>query len=98
MKKFSRTQNFNKTNVKDIPDDKSIVYKIKNTQGKNLYTGIASRYRGQDRLLEHKNITREKIPGGTKFQIMQVKNKDIAESIENKIIQKEKPKYNQELK
>ncbi len=96
MKKFSPTKNFNKTNVERMPDDKSIVYKMKNASGENLYTGIAGRHRGQERLLEHLNNPKEKIPGGTKFQTLQVANKDIAKKIEKQIIKKEDPEYNQQ--
>jgi len=63
-----------------------------------LYTGIAGRGRGQDRLLEHKEIRKEKIEGATKFQIAQVKTKDIAEKIEKQIIRKEEPKFNEQNK
>jgi len=70
MKKFSNTKNFTKQNIGKIPEDKAIIYKIKNNAGKNLYTGIAGRGRPQDRLIEHKDIKNEKIPGGTKFQYM----------------------------
>lgn len=95
MPKFSRTQKFTKTNIEKVPENKAIVYKIKNPAGTNLYTGIAGRGRGQDRLEEHKYLKREKIPGGTRFQFAQVKNKDRAELIEKQIIKKERPKFNE---
>ncbi len=43
MPKFSRTQKFTKENIQNVPKDKSIVYKLKNAGGENLYTGIADR-------------------------------------------------------
>ena len=98
MVKFSKTQKFTKENIKKLPENKAIVYKIKNTARENLYTGIAGRRRGQDRLLEHKEIKKEKIPGGTQFQFAQVKNKDRAEQIEKQVIRKEKPKFNEQNK
>jgi len=94
MVKFNRTQKFTKSNIERIPEDKAIVYKIKNSMGENLYTGIAGRGRGQDRLLEHKELRREAILGGTRFQIAQTKTKDRAEQIEKQIIKKEQPKFN----
>jgi hypothetical protein len=94
MVKFSKTQKFTKENVFKVPENKAIVYKIKNSDGKNLYTGIAGRGRGQDRLIEHKELKREKIDGGTRFQYAQVKTKDRAEKIEKQIIKKEEPKFN----
>ncbi len=98
MVKFNRTQKFTKANIEKAPRDKSIVYKLKNTTGKNLYTGIAGRGRTQDRLLEHKELKREKIPGATQFQFAQVKNKDRAEQVEKQIIRKEQPKFNEQNK
>lgn len=94
MVKFNRTQKFSKVNIEKVPKDKAIVYKIKNSAGKNLYTGIAGRGRVQDRLLEHKELKREKISGATQFQFTQRKTKEIAEKIEQKIINKEKPRFN----
>lgn len=94
MTKFKNTQKFTKTNIGKVPENKAIIYKIKNSKGDNLYTGIAGRNRGQDRLNEHKNLPKEKISGGTKFQYIQVKNKDIAERVEKQIIKKEQPKFN----
>lgn len=96
MTKFSRTQKFTKENIKEVPKDKAIIYKIKNPKGENLYTGIAGRGRVQDRLMEHKTLKRELIPGGTRFQFVQVKNKDRAEQIEKQIIKKEDPKFNKQ--
>ncbi len=95
---FGRSKSFTKSNIKDIPDNKAVVYKIKNDSGKNLYTGIAGRGRVQERLLEHKELKREVIPGGTKFQITQVQNKDRAKILEKQIIRKEQPKFNEQNK
>jgi len=98
MVKFNRTQKFTKENIENVPKDKAIVYKIKNIGGDNLYTGVAGRGRVQDRLMEHKELKRESIPGGTRFQVAQAKNKDRAEQIEKQIIRKEQPKFNEQNK
>jgi len=98
MIKFNRIQKFTKENIKKVPKNKTIVYKIKDSKGRNLYTGIAGRGRVQDRLIEHKVLKRELIPGGTHFQFTQVKNKDRAKQIEKQIIKKEKPKFNKQNK
>lgn len=74
------------------------MYKIKNQANKNLYTGIAGRGRVQERLLEHKEKVGEKIPGGTRFQIASVKNKEVALKIEKRIIKDEHPKFNEQNK
>lgn len=95
---FSRSKSFTKANIQNVPDNKAVVYKIKNDGGKNLYIGIAGRGRVQERLLEHKELKIESVPGGTKFQIAQVENKDRARKIETQIIKKEQPKYNEQNK
>ncbi len=95
MTKFGRTQSFTKQNIAKVPQDKVVIYKIKSSDGKNLYTGIAGRGRPQERLIEHKEIKTEKVPGGTKFQYAQVKTKDFAHKIEKSIIKKEQPKFNE---
>ena len=98
MTKFSRTQKFTKTNIANVPQNKAIIYKIKNKDGENLYTGIAGRGRSQERLLEHKDIKKEQIPEGTMFQYAQVKTKDRAHQIEKSIIKKEQPEFNEQHK
>ena len=95
MPKFNRVQKFTKENIVNVPQNKAIVYKIKNKGGENLYTGIAGRGRSQERLLEHKEIKKEKIPDGTRFQFAQVKNKERAHIIEKQIIKKEQPEFNE---
>ena len=98
MPKFTRSQKFTKENIAKVPEDKALLYKIKNPAGENLYTGIAGRSRGQDRLLEHKELPKEKIPGGTRFQFTKVKNKQRATQLEKQIIRREQPKFNQQGK
>ncbi len=65
MSKFTNAKKFNKTNIKNIPEDKPIVYCLLNNLNKELYTGIAKRNRPQDRLLEHLNIKDSKITQST---------------------------------
>lgn len=98
MTKFKQTQEFTKKNIEKVPENKAILYKIKNASNENIYTGIAGRYRGQKRLLEHKELKKDKIPGGTKFQFTQVKTKQQAEKIEKQIIKKEEPRFNTQNK
>lgn len=98
MPKFSKTQTFTKANIANVPQNKAIIYKIKSRSGENLYTGIAGHGRPQDRLLEHKEIKKEMISGGMKFQYAQVKTKEIARKIEKSIIKKEQPEFNEQHK
>lgn len=97
MVKFTRPRKFTKSNVEKMPKNKAIVYKLKNAAGKNLYTGVAGRGRVQNRLLEHKEVGK-KVPGATYFQFAQSKTKKIAEKIEEQIIKKEQPKFNEQGK
>ena len=98
MPKFNRTQKFTKENIANVPKNKAIIYKIRSRSGENLYTGIAGRGRSQERLLEHKEIKKERIPEGTKFQYVQVTTKVRAHEIEKSIIKKELPVFNQKNK
>ena len=98
MPKFSRTQKFTKDNIAKVPQNKAIIYKIKDVGRENLYTGIAGRGRSQERLLEHKEVKKEKIPEGTRFQYAQVKNKERARVIEKQIIRMEQPEFNDQHK
>lgn len=98
MPKFTHIQKFTKENIAKVPESKALLYKIKNPAGENLYTGIAGRGRGQERLLEHKELPKEKIPGGTRFQHTLVKNKERAAQLEKQIIRKEQPRFNQQNK
>lgn len=98
MPKFNRTQKFTKENIEKIPEGKTTIYKLKNSDWKTLYIGIAGRGRGQERLLEHKELKKEKIPGASKFQVAQVKNKEIAKKIEKQLIRKEQPEFNEQNK
>ena len=94
MLKFTNAKKFNKSNIKNIPENKPIVYRLLNNSNKELYTGIAKRNRPQDRLLEHLNIRKEKISGATKIKTVQVPNLDSAKKIEKRLIKQFKPKFN----
>ncbi|MBU1036739.1 GIY-YIG nuclease family protein [Patescibacteria group bacterium] len=94
MAQFTNAKKFNKTNIKNIPEDKPIVYRLLNNSNKELYTGIAKRNRPHDRLLEHLNIKKEKISGATKIKIIQVPNLENAKKLEQRLIKKLQPKFN----
>ena len=98
MPKFSKTKKFTKGNIAKVPQGRAIIYKIKSRTGKNLYTGIAGRGRARERLLEHKEIKKEKIPEGTRFQYALVKNKKRARAVEKQVIEKEQPEFNEQHK
>lgn len=93
-KKFSSKQSFTKTNVGKVPKDKPVVYKLKNSKGENLYTGVAKKGRAEDRLKEHLPGGPDPKSGAKSFQIKQTKSIDQAKREEKKIIKQENPKLN----
>ncbi len=94
MPKFTNAKKLNKTTIKNIPEDKPIIYRFLNNSNKELYTGIAKRNRTQDRLIEHLDIKKEKIPGATKIKIAQIPNIEKAKKLEKSLIKKLQPKFN----
>ncbi len=88
-----KTVNYKKEDIKKLPNDKPVVYKIVTAGGNNNYTGIAKRGRVQDRINEHMN----EIPGA-KVQIEQMSSISDARKKESSIIKHSQPKYNKEGK
>ncbi|MFH1551723.1 MAG: GIY-YIG nuclease family protein [bacterium] len=94
MPKFKNAKKFNKATIKNVSENKPVIYRLLNNSNKNLYIGIAKRNRIQDRLLEHLNIQKEKISGATKVKIAQFPNLESAEKAEKRIIKQLQPKFN----
>ena len=84
---------YNKTGIENLPNNKSVVYKILTDNGNNNYTGVAKRGRVQERIKEHLG----EIPGAT-VQIEQMNSISEAKSKEANIIKRSKPKYNEQVK
>jgi len=85
-----KTVNYNKEDIKKIPTDKPVVYKILTENNKTNYAGSAKRGRVQERIIEHiSNIQ------GVKVQIEQMPSIDKAKEKESNIISRNKPKYNE---
>jgi len=82
--------------IDDLPNDKPVVYKILNTQGDNVYTGIARRGNVHDRLKDHLAGHKDAIPGAAKVQIDQQSSIREAEKKEASIISRSKPKHNKQ--
>ena len=93
-KRFSPTKKFNKTNISKAPSDKPIVYKIKNSKGNNIYTGISKRGEGQNRLMDHLSSGKDPVKGGKTVQIKQFNTIKEARQEEKIIIKKEQPNQN----
>ena len=90
----SKTVNFNAEGIEKLPKEKPVVYKIKNAQSENIYTGTAKRGEAQSRLKDHLPGGQDPIPGGAKVQIQQKKSIDDARKTESRIIARSKPRYN----
>ena len=90
-----RTAKMNTEGIESLPQDKPVVYKILNRQGKNIYTGVAKRGNVRGRLRDHFPGSQDAIPGAAKVQIEQMPRIDDAKRKEANIISRTKPKYNQ---
>ncbi len=89
-----KTVAFTEDGIGCLPKNKSVVYKIKDKNGQNLYTGTAKRGRVCSRLKEHLPGGPDPIQGGISIQIQQKKTLNSARKLEAKIIANDKPKYN----
>lgn len=94
MNKFSNYKKFSKPVIKKLSNDSPIIYEVANKNKEIIYAGIAKRNRGQERLIEHKDVDTEKIPGAKYFRIKVTKTVEVAKKEEKKIIKKVQPKYN----
>jgi len=98
MPKFTNARKFNKANIKKIPEEKPILYRLLNNAGNELYDGVAKRNRTQERLLEHLILKKEKIPGATKIKFVQFSSIEEAKKAERRLIKKLEPKFNKQNK
>jgi excinuclease UvrABC nuclease subunit len=90
-----KTVRLNTDMINSLPNDKPVVYKVRNKQGENIYTGIAGKGNVHDRLKQHLPGQRDAIPAANKVQIEQLSSIHDAEKKEASIISRSKPKYNQ---
>ena len=94
----TKTVPFNEEGIEKLPDNKPVVYKILNSQGDNIYTGVAKRGRVHERIEEHLGSGLAKIPGAIKVQITQKDSIAEAEKSETRIISRSQPRYNKKEK
>jgi len=80
--------------IESLPNDKPVVYKLFDAQGKNVYTGVAGRGNVRERLKDHLPGGPDPIPGATRIEIQQKNSIDEAREAEGRIIARSKPKYN----
>jgi len=89
----SRKTKYNKSGIKNLPNDKPVLYRIETKSGKLNYVGVAQRGRVQDRLSEHLG----EIPGAT-VKIEQFDSIKNAIEKEARLIKRNQPKYNEQGK
>lgn len=88
---------FNKKGIKDLPDNKPVLYRIETEGGKTSYAGVAKRGRVQARLAEHLLGGPDPIPGAN-VRIEQMPSIAEAKAKEARVIARSKPKHNKKGK
>lgn len=85
--------NYNKKGIKNLPNDKPVLYRIQTDSGKPNYIGTAKKGRLQERIAEHLG----EIPGAT-VRIEQFNSIKDAQKTEQRTIKLNQPKYNEQNK
>ena len=93
-----KTVPFNRSGIDQLPENKPVVYKIKDGKGKILYTGVAKRGRVEERLKEHLPGSKDPVRGGKRVIIQQKSSIDEARKSEARIISTETPPQNKKGK
>lgn len=94
MPRFTNKKQFKKENLDSLPNNKPVVYEIHNSRGTNIYTGTAKRGRVKERLKEHFTQGSDPIKEGKSFRIKQMESIKNAQKDEERIIKREKPRFN----
>lgn len=94
-KRMGSKKPFSEKNVNNVPDQ-SGVYNLINRQGDIVYIGSAGARRLRERLKEH--LDQEDIPGAASFQVRPTKSATEARKVEQELIKRNKPKYNEQGK
>lgn len=81
--------NFNKTKIADLPDDKSVLFRIETKTGSLNYVGVVARGKVQSHLTELLG----EIPGAT-VKIEQFDSIKDARKKQANVIKRSEPKYN----
>lgn len=89
----SKKVSYNKSGIKNLPDDQPVLYRIKTGGGNDNYVGVAQRGRVRKRIAEHLG----EIPGAM-VSIEQFRKIDDARTKEANVIKRGQPKYNEQGK
>jgi len=84
---------YTKSSIKDLPNNKPVLYRIETENGGLNYAGIAKRGRVQERIMEHIG----EIPGAS-VRIEQFNSIEDARNKESNVIKRNQPKYNEQDK
>lgn len=90
---MAKKAKYNKTSIEQLPNDKSVLYRIKTDGGNLNYVGIAQKGRVSERIKEHLG----EIPGAI-VSIEQFSSINDARAKEKNVINRNKPKYNKQDK
>lgn len=93
-----KSGSFTQEGIESLSKDKPVVYKIENSKGKNIYTGVAKRGRVEERLKEHLPGGPDPVRGGVKVKIIQKNSIDDALKSEARIIRQQQPPQNKKDK
>lgn len=94
----TKTVKFKADDINNLPNNKPVIYKITDKNGKNIYTGSAKRGRVEQRVKEHLPGGPDAIPGEVKVQVFQKSSIKEAQKSESNIISRSKPRYNKKGK
>lgn len=87
----------NVTKIDELPNDKPVMYSYKTKGNKVNYIGVAKKGRVQERLKEHLPGEKDYVPGA-KIQIEQFNSIADARKKEAAVIERTKPKHNEQGK
>ncbi len=93
-KRFLPKRSLTKENIERTPAGKPAVYEILDDNATNIYTGKAKRGEVPSRIGDHLPDGQDPIKGGRSFRIKQMASIHEAQEEEQRIIKREKPKYN----
>jgi len=93
-----KSSKFDNSGIEGLAKNKPVVYKIENSKGENIYTGVAKRGRVEERLKEHLPGAQDPIRGGVKVKIQQKSSIADALKSESRIIKQQQPAQNKKGK
>lgn len=93
-----KSSKFDSSEIEALAKKKPVVYKIENSKGENIYTGVAKRGRVEERLKEHLPEGKDPVKGGVKVRIQQKPSINDAIKSEVRIIKQQKPAQNKQGK